>query len=96
MAVDGLDFAAEVFYRRLMSICDDYGCWYASAALLLAYLYPLRVDSLTTADVKKWLAECVNHGLIVVYEADGKQLLQIVRFDQTIRQKRQKFPMPEK
>jgi hypothetical protein len=44
-AVASLDWAAEVFYRRLHSIVDDYGRHEAGQQLLRAKCYPLQTDS---------------------------------------------------
>jgi hypothetical protein len=34
------------------------------------------------ADIPRWIAECVNAGLIADYEVDGKRYLEIVNFNQ--------------
>lgn len=66
--VNELDWPAEVFYRRLLSIVDDYGRLEYSEKLLRAKLYPLRVDAVREADISRWIAACVKAGLIVLYE----------------------------
>jgi hypothetical protein len=43
-AVASLDWASEVFYRRLYSIVDDYGRHEAGHQLLRAKCYPLQTD----------------------------------------------------
>jgi hypothetical protein len=42
--VNALDWPAEVFYRRLMSVVDDFGRYWAKPELLRAGLYPLHHD----------------------------------------------------
>ncbi len=90
--VDRLSCEAEVFYRRGMSVVDDFGRYYAKPELLLAALFPLRVATIRPADVAKWLQECVVAKLIRVYTVDGKDFLEYVDFRQQLRLKKSKFP----
>lgn len=92
--VDALGWAEEVFYRRLQSVVDDYGRFYANPKLLRAACYPLRLDKVSDSDIVKWTALCSEAGLVRVYPAsDGKRYLQIVNFGQRI-QAKSKFPDP--
>lgn len=92
--VCSLGWAEEVFYRRLMSVADDHGRFHAIPKLLRASLYPLQIDKVSDADIGKWIAQCVNAGLVSVYPAkDGKRYLQIRKFGQQVRSK-SKFPEP--
>ena len=91
--VDKLDYAAEVFYRRLLNRVDDYGRFYANAHLLLANLYPLRSDVIKCSQINEWLSYCVLANLLVVYEFDGKIYLQVEKFRQQLRSP-SKFPDP--
>lgn len=92
--VAALGWAEEVFYRRLMSVADDHGRYYALPALLRAACYPLHLDKVSDADIGKWLTACVNAALVSVYPAsDGKRYLQILDFGQRI-QSKSKFPEP--
>ena len=89
-----LGWAEEVFYRRLMSVVDDYGRFYAHPALLRAACYPLLLDKVSDSDVGKWLTACVDAALVRVYPAlDGKRYLEIQDFGQRI-QSKSKFPDP--
>jgi hypothetical protein len=45
-AVNALGWPAEVFYRRLMSVVDDFGRYDGRSSILRADLYPLKVDKL--------------------------------------------------
>ena len=90
-----LDWAGEVFFRRLMSVVDDYGRFYASPKLLRAACYPLQIDQVSDSDIEKWLAECATATLIKIYPAkDGKIYLEVQRFNQQIRSNASKFPSP--
>ena len=93
--VDSLaSWASEVFYRRLMSVIDDFGRYYANPSLLRAACYPLRLDKVSNADVEKWLADCARAALVSTYEVDGKRYLQMLDFRQQERAKHSKFPAP--
>lgn len=84
-AVASLDWAAEVFYRRLHSVVDDYGRHEAGHQLLRAKCYPLQTDSVRVADIARWMAACQKSGLILVYGVNGKQYLEVVNFGQRTR-----------
>ena len=89
--VNSLSPEAEIFYRRLMSVADDYGRYYSHPALLCGACYPLQLDRITDKNVSKSLAECMAVKLIWTY-GDGKYL-QVVKFNQQTRSK-SKFPEP--
>ena len=64
-----LNWQEEVFYRRLMSVVDDFGRFDANPKLLRATCYPLLIDRVSDADIGKWITNCVNAGLVSVYSA---------------------------
>jgi len=80
--VASLGWPEEVFYRRLMSIVDDYGRTEANPQLLRSKCYPLQTDSVRAADITRWMAACQKAGLILGYEASGKQYLEVQKFGQ--------------
>lgn len=90
--VDRLSPGAEIFYRRLMSVVDDYGRYYASPKLLNADCYPLKEESVPVED---YLAECSagEQPLVIVYTVGGKRYLEIQEFQQRQRSE-SKFPAP--
>jgi hypothetical protein len=92
-----LGWAEEVFYRRLMSVVDDFGRYHANPKLLRAALYPLLIDKVSDADIGKWLTSCVTAALVSVYPApDGKRYLQLLDFRQQARADKSKYPpMPD-
>lgn len=93
-SVCSLTWPAEVFYRRLHSVADDHGRFYASPKLLRSACYPLQIDKVSDANIGNWLTECVTSGLVTVYgAADGKRYIQILKFGQQVRSK-SKFPEP--
>lgn len=88
-----LGWVEEVFYRRLMSVVDDFGRYYADHGLLHAACYPRQLTKVTDADIGKWLRACVDAGLVSVYPAqDGESYLQVLDFGQQVRAKKSKFP----
>lgn len=88
-----LGWPEEVFYRRLMSVVDDFGRYYAHPSLLHAALYPLQLNKVSDSDIGKWLTSCVNAALVRVYPAsDGKRYLEVLDFRQQVRAKESKFP----
>ncbi len=91
--VDKLSWAGEVFYRRLMSIVDDYGRYDGRPVILRSQLYPLKDGKVSVADVVKWLDECSGAGLVSCYHAGGKPYITILDFRQRIRSE-SKFPDP--
>jgi len=98
-AVNQLSAEAEIFYRRLMSVVDDYGRFEADPDILIARLYPLQL-SRTSADIcGQMLAECGQvlttdrEPLVLVYCVGNKTYLQINNFQQRTRSK-SKFPDP--
>jgi hypothetical protein len=91
--VNALSTAAEVFYRRLMSVVDDYGRFDGRPGMLRVSCYPLRVDAVREADLSRWIAECVKAGLLVLYAVDGKPYLEMQDFRQQARAK-SKYPPP--
>jgi hypothetical protein len=93
--VNALNWAEEVFYRRLMSVVDDYGLYYATPKLLRAACYPLHIDKVSDSDIGKWLTACVEAALVRVYPAsDGKRYLEVLKFGQQVRAKTSKYPAP--
>ena len=92
--VASLDWAAEVFYRRLHSIVDDYGRHEAGHQLLRAKCYPLQTDSVRVADIARWMAACQKSGVILVYGVNGKQYLEVCDFGQQLRSA-SKCPAPD-
>lgn len=92
--VDRLTEPAEVFYRRLMSVVDDFGRYFGKPSLLRSACYPLRVDVVGEDLINRHLAECIDAGLILAYDHASKPYLQMVDFKQQVRAKDSKFPAP--
>ncbi len=93
--VNKLGFDAEVFYRRLFAISDDFGFFEADPILLRSDLYKRLVDEITLTDVSQWMNKCQEVGLIDLYQWNGKHYGQILHFGQILRIMRSKFPNRE-
>lgn len=92
--INSISVHAERFFTRLIMSADDYGCFYADPRLLKANLFPLLIDSIRETDLLRWMAECQKAGLIVIYEIENKKYVLIINFDQRLRQKTVRFPLP--
>jgi hypothetical protein len=93
--IEQLTVHAERLFTRLIMKADDYGFFHANPKLLKPLLFPLLIDQIREADISRWTAECEKAGLIVLYEIESKQYLQIVDFNQRLRIKSAKFPAPQ-
>jgi hypothetical protein len=90
-----LNWPEEVFYRRLMSLVDDFGRYFASPDILRGHAFPRQLNKVSDSDVGKWLHSCADAGLVRVYSAqDGERYLEIVNFGQQVRALKSKFPQP--
>lgn len=89
---------AELHYRRLMSVTDDYGRMEAASSVVRAAAWSMR-EGITSEMVEEWHAELSagDRPLIVIYEVAGKKYLQIQDFGQRIRTDRKTGqPMPSR
>lgn len=91
--VSSLSWEAEVFYRRLMSVADDYGLYDARPSILRSALYPLQLDKMSECNIKRCLSACEAAGLILLFSHSGKPYLMLGGFGQTLRSA-PKHPLP--
>lgn len=90
-----LGWPEEVFYRRLHSVVDDFGRYYADHGMLLAACYPRQLKKVSDSDIGKWLRACEEAALVRVYPAqDGERYLELLDFGQQVRAKKSKYPNP--
>lgn len=94
LRINALSRDAELFYRRLMNVVDDFGRYEAELSMLRSDVFPLRVDDVTTDQIAQWLEECMagQNPLIILYTVNGKRYLQITKFGQ--RERTSKCPDP--
>lgn len=91
-AVNSLTAAEEVFYRRLMSVVDDFGRFDGRLPILRSRLYALK-PAIRDTDISHWIAACVKAGLIAVYERGGKPYILFHKLGEP-RAKESKYPPP--
>lgn len=92
--VGGLSVHAEVFYRRLMSVVDDFGRYYAKPMTLRAACYPTKIDKVKDADIEAWMEECAAQNLVRMYSVAETRFIELLDFRQQIRAKKSKYPDP--
>lgn len=87
----------EVFFYRLLVVCDDYGRMDARPAILRAKCFPLKVDKINEDDIKSWLKKLCDVGLLYIYTVDNKQYLYITTWckHQQVRASKSKYPAPD-
>lgn len=93
LAVDRLSRGGELFYRRILNVVDDFGRYHGTPALLRAAAFPLKVDTVSNADIEVWIAECVAAGLVKHYSAGGLPYIEVGKFGEP-RAKSSKYPAP--
>ena len=91
--VDKLGPDAEVLFRRLLNVVDDFGRYYAHLKLVRTACYPLRADRIQDSDIDRMLKEIQAAGLIALYQVGDKPYLQIYSPEKP-RAKKSKFPQP--
>ena len=92
--MNALSESAEILYRRLMSVVDDYGRWEANPDLIRARCFPLQLSRWSTVKLRESLLEIRESRLITVFHRGGKDYLQINNFGQR-KQSRSKYPDPD-
>jgi hypothetical protein len=90
-----LDWMEELFFRRLMSVVDDYGRYFADLGLLHTACFPRQHSKVTDQEIADWLGACEDAGLVSVYTAeDGERYLILLRLGGKIRAVKSRFPDP--
>jgi hypothetical protein len=89
--INSLSDSAELFYRRLMSVADDYGRFWADPSILRGAVFPLKLHLWSKKRVNLALRECVSKQTVFVY-GNGIYLA-MPKFGQQVRSK-SKFPEP--
>jgi hypothetical protein len=87
---------AQMLFIRLITKADDYGLFEARPAIVRAYCYPLLLDKVSEADIRKWLSELERNNLVRLYEHDGIDYMTLVNWErhQRIRNQHSKYPAP--
>lgn len=93
--IDLLTPEQEVFFYRLMVVCDDFGLMDARPAIIKARCYPLKAVDIKR--IQSLLDKLHDVGLIRLYESGGKAYLHVTNWEkhQSIRAKKPKYPYPQ-
>lgn len=100
-AVGELTDEAELFYRKLMSIVDDFGRCEADLGMLRLKCFPRKLETWQIDKIASCIKEVssilTDDGLPLVchYQSGSKRYLQINNFNQRVRSEKSKFPGPE-
>jgi Meiotically Up-regulated Gene 113 (MUG113) protein len=94
--VNALSPGAEIFYRRLINVVDDYGRYHGAPATLRGACWPRTPEKCSDVEIEQWLSECCSGSdpLVIRYVVDGGRYVEISNFGQKIRTK-SKFPAPD-
>ena len=68
---------AELLFRRLLSVVDDYGAYESDIRVIRAYCYPLKVDRIREADISRWIQELETAGLIAPVDTSRGPAIQV-------------------
>lgn len=93
-SIESLSPNAEILYYRLIVTVDDFGRYDARPSMVKAACFPIR-ESMTASKVDSFLKELSEHGLIVVYQVEGKPYIQLCKWDNVPRAKESKYPALE-
>ena len=75
--VNRLSDSAEILYRRLMSVVDDYGRYEADIDIIRARCFPLQLDRWPPARVAHYLYEISGGSPLVTVENGGSTLVTV-------------------
>jgi len=90
---NSLDWDAQSFYIRLLTVVDDYGRYDADRELLKSYCFPIRKD-VTLRAVANMCVQLSEARLVEFYnDSEGKEYLQLTKWQERARSQ-SKFPGP--
>jgi hypothetical protein len=93
-SIEALSANAEILYYRLIVTVDDFGRYDARPSMVKAACFPIR-EAMSASKVEALLKELSEHGLIVVYQVEGKPYIQLCKWDNVPRAKESKYPALE-
>lgn len=89
---------AERLFWRLVVSADDYGCYEASADIILGTCFPRMLRAVKEEKVADWLLELTtgDDPLAEIYENNGQPYVHLLKWDkhQKGRAKAPKYPLP--
>ena len=94
--LDALSDFAERSWWRVITLCDDYGCFEADFELLIADLYPLKARSMKSPQIAAVCREWQEVGLVRFYVSEEKIYGECVTWakHQRVRESKRRCPDP--
>ena len=89
--IDQLSPLAEILFYRLLVTVDDFGRYDARPSLIKAQCFPVK-DSVTAKKCQELMAELAAAGLLLIYSVEGKEYMQLQRWDNKPRATESNFP----
>lgn len=96
--IAGLSMGAEILFYHLIVKADDFGVYFGNVQIIKNTCFPLKSNDINIEQMKSWLDELINSGLLISYIAeDGKSYVKFAKWSnhQQIRAKKSKFPLPD-
>lgn len=90
------DWASQTLYTRLITLVDDYGRYDADPELIRAYAFPFGDPAgkcLQLTAIVRMLRTLVDNNLMIIYSNNGKEYLQILRWQERTRSA-SRYPEP--
>lgn len=87
-----LPSAPQLFFHKLLHVCDGAARFEADSALLRAMLYPYCLDRVSCENVSRWLAACQSAELIKLYTVGNKRFGLVLDYGQKERFRLARYP----
>jgi hypothetical protein len=94
-AWNSVSFPAQSFFIRLLTLVDDFGRYDGRVLVLHGQCFALRSD-ITPQETAALRSELHDSGLISVYQAAGKEFIQINKWHERARGKVSRYPDADK
>lgn len=93
-AVNALSIGAECLFYHLLMIADDFGLFESDTFALKSRCFCLRPE-VGVAEMEAWIAELQDQELVRLYEAGGRKLGAVNKWNQVRWASKPKFALPE-
>lgn len=91
-AWNSVSFGAQSFYIRILTLVDDYGRYDGRIAILHAHCFALS-PKIKPQDSAGFRSELQSSGLLTLYSFDGKEFIQLAKWNERARGL-SKYPEP--
>lgn len=90
---NGVSFGAQSLFIRILTLVDDFGRYDGRIAILHGHCFSMRPD-VTVKQTAAYRSELQTNDLISIYEATGREYLQVNQWQERARSDKSKFPDP--